>query len=136
MLIADWCKRNGLNEPIHYVFSNVSKQAGVLDPIFEKMLSSTDLKSRYRLSGMWTKGLMREVVQLQAADIIAYEGNKRAANHLGPGTKVFRKSLLNLRLTDELKFDPMFFGRDELIDWINDSKDMLETPSPSSRIVA
>lgn len=42
---------------------------------------------------------MKEVVQLQAADVIAYELNKRAVNSVTGGRQFVRKSLDNLRLS-------------------------------------
>ena len=39
-----------------------------------------------------------KVTQLQAADIIAYEVNKRAANYIGEAENFMRKSFDNLNL--------------------------------------
>jgi hypothetical protein len=114
--LAEWA--DDINEPgpIHYVFAELKGQGGELDKIFRESLKRPNSKKWLRLNGMWAKGLMPDVTQLQAADIVAYELNKRTVNHISTHDKFVRKSLNNLakgiygeRLT------PLYFGRDELI---------------------
>ncbi len=105
-----------LDEPRHYVFADLEKQGGALDPMFRYMLSSAELTKKYRLSGMWTKGIMSKVTQLQASDIVAYEINKRAANLMGEGKKFIRRLLQNMNLYKN--FAPLYFGAVEINRWI------------------
>jgi hypothetical protein len=113
--LSQWADENSYHNPIHYVFAELGKQGGELDKIFKDCLKDPETKKQFRLNGMWTKGTMRDVVQLQAADIIAYEMNKRAVNDLGTDRKV-RKSLDSLRLDRD--FAPLYFGRNELLKWM------------------
>jgi hypothetical protein len=70
---------------------------------------------------MWSKGLMREVSQLQAADIAAYELNKRAVNHISFKPQFIRKSLNNLATgLYGSRLAPLYFGKPELITLISE----------------
>lgn len=114
--LAEWADDENEPGPIDYVFAELRGQGGELDKIFREMLSKPRDREWLRLSGMWTKGLMQEVTQLQAADVIAYELNKRAVNHVGTDDKFVRKSLNNLAqgiYQDRLA--PLYFGRAELL---------------------
>jgi hypothetical protein len=113
-----WCDGQGLEGLIHYVFADLAKQGADLDRIFRTALNNPSAKKQLRLRGMWSKGLMWEVVQLQAADIIAYEINKRAVNDAGMGEPFLRKSLANLHLHEN--FDAKYYGRDELNKLVSD----------------
>jgi hypothetical protein len=81
--------------------------------MFGMLLAEPEGRRQYRLNGTWTKGFPWDVVQLQAADIIAYEINKRAVNEYSEGVKFTRKSLHNLNLDYE-KFEPIYWGKEEL----------------------
>lgn len=111
-LINAWCDEQGHEGPVHYVFADLAKQGNDLDRVFRRALSDSNIKRQLRMNGMWTKGLMRDVVQLQAADIIAYEINKRAVDDAKRGEPYLRKSLGNLYL--DKNFDAKFYGREEL----------------------
>ena len=114
--ISEWCDEQNIHEPIHYVFADLAKQGGDLDSIFRTIAKKPELREAYRCNGMWTKGIMKDVVQLQAADISAYELNKRAVNYLSEGKQFIRRSLQNLRLYRN--FDPLYFGETEILNWI------------------
>jgi hypothetical protein len=59
---------------------------------------------------------MRDVVQLQAADIIAYELNKRTVNEIGINPRFVRLSLDNLaRGIYRTRLTPLYFGETELL---------------------
>jgi hypothetical protein len=81
------------------------------------MLNKPVEKKRYRGSDVWTKGIMKEDVQLQAADVIAYELNKRAVNTVSGGLQFVRRSLDNLRLSKN--FSKEYFDRDSFMRQIN-----------------
>lgn len=94
-----WCDQSGYRtDSICYVFGAFPKQGGELDRLFRELMDAPPLRARYRLTGTWSKADMKEVVQVQAADIIAYELNKRAVNSVGSGEQFVRRSLDNLRL--------------------------------------
>jgi hypothetical protein len=50
---------------------------------------------------------------LQAADIVAYEFNKRAVNEYGPKDQVIRKSLQNLQFNYD-KVEPLYYGKERI----------------------
>lgn len=112
----EWCNKNNIKDEINYFFAHLNKQGGVLDDMFNLMLSTPGLRKKHRVGAAWSKGLAKDFPPLQAADIIAYEINKRAANHMGKGEDFVRKSLDNLNLTKN--FDPLYFGKQEIIKWI------------------
>lgn len=118
MAMNEWCDDKGISGPIDYMFADLPKQGSSLDPMFRLLLKDPKLRSEYRLAGTWTKALARDVPALQAADIIAYESNKRALNHMTEGVRFIRQSLENLRL--EYNFDPLYFGEIELRRWGKD----------------
>ncbi|MFY9555476.1 MAG: hypothetical protein WAV47_12260 [Blastocatellia bacterium] len=57
--------------------------------------------------------MMKDKPQLQAADIVAYEVNKRAANIFGLDENKLRASLNNLELTAP-NFRGMYYGKIEI----------------------
>jgi len=113
--LAEWSDKNNQPGPIHYVFAELQGQGNELDKIFREALKEPRMKSWLRLSGMWSKGLMRDVSQLQAADIAAYELNKRAVNHVSSKPQFIRKSLNNLATgLYGSRLAPLYFGKPEL----------------------
>jgi hypothetical protein len=114
--IAEWADENSIAGPIHYVFAELKGQGNELDEIFRRSLKNRPIKEWMRLTGMWTKGLMRDVTQLQAADIVAYEINKRSVNHISDAPNFVRNSLQNLAAgIYEKRLAPLYFGREELL---------------------
>jgi hypothetical protein len=121
--IASWCRKNNHNEPIRYFFSHIVKQGAYLDEWFSYCLRHPELKKRYRMFESWSKGLMKDVPPLQAADIIAYEMNKRAANEYGKTKQYFRPELDSLNLPPD-RFNALFYGKEELHDILNKNDDI------------
>ncbi len=117
--LAVWCDQSSYSNEtsICYVFGDFPKQGGELDRLFKEMLNTPVERKRYRVSGVWTKGIMKEVVQLQAADVIAYELNKRAVNSVSGGRQFVRRSLDNLRLSKN--FSAEYFDRNSFMRQIN-----------------
>jgi hypothetical protein len=115
--LNEWCDTLGYQGQIKYIFAELAKQGSVLDPLFKMLNTHADFRTQYRMSGMWHKGLMKRVVQLQAADVIAYEVNKRAANHMSPDKNYLRRSMASLDLNEN--FEPLYFGHSEIRKWIN-----------------
>jgi hypothetical protein len=119
--LAEWCDANNHPGPIHYVFAELQGQGNELDKIFREALREPRMKSWLRLSGMWSKGLMRDVTQLQAADIVAYEINKRAVNYVSAKPQFVRKSLDNLATgIYGSRLAPLYFGRPELMKLVSE----------------
>jgi hypothetical protein len=116
--IGFWADKNKVNEPIHYVFAHLNKQGGELDWIFETCLNDPKVKDWFRMNAMWTKAFAKDVGQLQAADIFAYEINKHVVNYVSRGERPTRKSFLNLYYGQKFT-DPMYFGRKELTEWVS-----------------
>jgi hypothetical protein len=112
--LGEWAEEQNHPGSIHYVFAELAKQGGELDRIFTRCLKDPEVRQRYKLNGMWTKGLMREIVQLQAADVMAYELNKRAVNQFGVGLKTVRKSL-DIFQYDRDRFAPLYISRKEIL---------------------
>lgn len=117
--LKDWCNRTGYDGTINYVFADLAKQGGALDRVFREVLNDPELKKRFAVRGAWAKGLMRDTVQLQAADVVAYELNKRAVDEIKAGKtgqRHIRKSLENMHLSK--KFAPLYFNKEEMTKWI------------------
>lgn len=117
--LKDWCNQTGYNGTVQYVFADLAKQGRALDRIFREVLDHPEAKEWFRASGMWTKGLMRDVVQLQAADVVTYELNKRIVDEIKAGKsgqRHIRKSLENMHLSK--KFAPLYFNREDMMRWI------------------
>jgi len=121
--LAEWADEKGQPGPIHYVFAELNGQGNELDKIFRESLKMPNVRKWLRLNGMWSKGLMREVTQLQAADIVAYELNKRVVNHMSPNENFVRKSLNNLAEGIYMnRLAPLYFGKDELIRLLHETQ--------------
>ena len=117
--LNEWCDRHQYTDKMLYVFSELNRQGSALDRMFREVLASPALTHRYRTNDRWVKGSMKECVPLQAADILAYELNKRAVNSASGGAQFVRKSLYNLRLSRG--FLAAYFARDNLSSLIIDS---------------
>ena len=113
--LGEWATERNYPGTIHYVFAELPKQGNELDRIFTRCLKDPEVRNRYKLNGMWTKGLMRELVQLQAADVMAYELNKRAVNEFGAGERRVRRSL-DMFQYDRDRFAPLYIGRKQILD--------------------
>lgn len=117
--LKDWYKDKSYDGEVRYVFADMAKQGAALDRIFHEVSGHPEAKKRFRLNGTWAKGVMREVVQLQAADVVAYEINKRVVDEVKAGRtgeRHIRKSLDNMRLSK--KFAPLYFNSKDMRKWI------------------
>lgn len=115
--LGEWADEINCNDSIHYVFAVLKGQGSELDTLYRDALRHPEATARLHLNGMWSKGIMQRVPQLQSADIVAYELNKRAVNHISNDPKFVRKSLNNLNLYEN--FAPLYFGKVELTKWIS-----------------
>lgn len=128
--LSGWCESNVYKDKsIHHVFAHMQGQGSDLDAIFNTLLQRPKLKELAKLSGMWTKDFAKDVPQLQAADIIAYEINKQAVNVFGAGERAIRKSLDNLHLASRGRFHAGYYGREQLAQMMIDFREG-KIPSP------
>jgi hypothetical protein len=119
--LSGWCSNNGYeDETIHCVFAHMKGQGGDLDAIFNYALKRPEVKKALKLNGMWTKGMASDVPQLQAADIVAYEVNKRIVNAFGGGEQFIRKSLENLHLGYGNRFYAGYYSRGQMRQMVSD----------------
>lgn len=94
--VIEWADKYSYAEPIQYVFETGAEGAGELAAKMQDFYDDERTRTRYRLRG-WSFEDKREVVQLQAADFIAYETWKQMENRILEGEKrPMRKSLFNL----------------------------------------
>ena len=74
-LVDKWRQRHGYNEPVQYVFDRMTKGRRDIDDMFDVLVSGqADALHRYGVyADCWSFEDKAHVVQLQAADIWAYE---------------------------------------------------------------
>lgn len=95
-LVSNWIRKFSRTDPIHYVFEAGAEGRGEVDARFEEINSDEKLRDLYKLAS-WTFADKRNLVQLQAADVIAYETFKQMDNRIVEGAKrKVRKSLEDL----------------------------------------
>jgi hypothetical protein len=95
-LISDWAEERAHKGPIAYVFERGSGYEAELAQQFNIYLASDELKALYRLSTL-TFADKRDILPLQAADILVYEVRKRALNQTDDSKKKFvRRSMNNI----------------------------------------
>ena len=118
--LAEWRSQNGFDGPTRYLFAKLNKQGGDLDRMFTYGLKHDGMKKRYGIVRTWEKELANKVPGLQAADILAYEVNKRVVNMFGFGEQVVRKSLLSMRLTVGGRYYGAYLPRRRIRDMVRD----------------
>jgi hypothetical protein len=90
--IARWANKRDLKEKINYVFESGAGFGAGLYEIMQHVMSSPEGRESYRFES-WTFAT-KNMTQLQAADILAYETRKHVLNdQLGNGSRELRKSL-------------------------------------------
>ena len=99
--IKKWREEARVTEPIQFVFDRVSKGKGEIDSYFETLVSGGDhARVHFGVQGKcWSFRDKAEAVQLQAADIWAYEFFRFMRDCYSSGQKEPRKSLLSLALS-------------------------------------
>lgn len=96
--IAKWCEANKYNGPMAYVFEKGSAHDKEIRRLFEKGLGDKE-KEFYRV-GSFEFADKRDVIPLQASDILAYEVSKEVSRQRDKGsTRLTRESLKNLHLS-------------------------------------
>lgn len=103
-LIDRWRAKHGYTQPVQYVFDRLSKGRGDIDQMFGILVSGKDdALRRYGVyKDCWSFQDKAEVVQLQAADIWAYENYRYMVDCIMPwradgGRRKLRGSYKSLR---------------------------------------
>ena len=115
--IAAWAALSGHNEAINYFFEGGAKGTGELSAMMARIAKKPEARAAFRLSSISFAKKYDEVIdevmfpgliQLQAADILAYEVYKHMENfHFSPDKRPMRQSflqLLNLRFPLETRY--------------------------------
>jgi hypothetical protein len=105
VMVDKWRQKQGHKEPVQYVFDRLSKGKGDIEAIFNILLNGgADALRRYGVfRGGWSFEDKAKVVQLQAADIWAWENYRYMRDCIIPSStagvaaKKPRKSYLELR---------------------------------------
>ena len=113
---AEWAHKKGYTEPIEYVFENI-EGAGWVVEARRKILNSPSIRRDLLIGDINFKN-KRQFVQLQAADINAYETWKQMENRIiGDQSRETRKSIRNLK-EREGNFAVYRFTLESLTDYI------------------
>lgn len=126
--VAAWAGLTNHNEAIHYIFEAGAKGTGELALMMGKVSKRKEAKAAFRLGslsfaqkcdeliddGINGKVLFPGLRQLQAADILAYEGYKHMDNwHIANPKRPLRESFLHL-LRLPFRFDSTYHEKEEL----------------------
>ena len=85
-MVNRWREKHGYAEPVQYVFDRLSKGKGDINALFEKLVTGgQNAMNRYGVfKDCWSFQDKAEVVQLQAADIWAWENYRYMVNCFMP----------------------------------------------------
>jgi hypothetical protein len=96
--IANWCNENNYNAPMAYVFEKGSAHDKEIRKLFEEILGAGE-REFYRV-GSFSFADKKDVLPLQASDILAYEVTKETSRQRDQGTtRLTRKSIKNLHVS-------------------------------------
>lgn len=96
--IATWCNENHYNAPMDYIFEKGSPHDKEIRLIFENLLGVKE-KEFYRV-GSFEFADKRDVLPLQASDVLAYEVTKEISRQRDTGTtRLTRESIKNLHIS-------------------------------------
>jgi len=95
--VGGWARQFGRTDPVLYVFGDgvvARDKTEVLD-LFEKYLASDFHVKTFLIRGAKFAST-KSVVELQTADVAAYEMRKQMLRNIGADTRPVRKSMVNL----------------------------------------
>lgn len=99
-ITGSWAKDNGYSELINYVFESGVKGVGWIKENYKKVHIDEKAIEAFRINRLSFED-KRKVIQLQAADVNAYESWKQMENRIVNGKlRPLRKSALNLKQRD------------------------------------
>jgi hypothetical protein len=121
--LANWAAGTSHNEAINYFFEDGAKGGGELYQLMSKITKKKEARAAFRYRGLsfvpkWDETidgvLFPGVVQLQSADLLAYEGFKLMENwYVGEVKRPMRESMSKL-ITMPFYIDNTFHDRREL----------------------
>jgi hypothetical protein len=85
-LVGNWIRDFSRTDPLHFVFESGAEGSGEVAARLAEISGSERLRRLYNLAG-WSFADKRDVVQLQAADVWAYETFKQMDNRIVDGVK-------------------------------------------------
>jgi len=114
---AEKCQRKNI-PPMQWVFEAGTTGYGQVDQMFQSLNARADLRADWRIKGWSFQG--KDVLPLQAADVIAYEVYKHVENQiLDKGEKHdIRFSMADLFRECDVNY-LKWWSRDRLIEWVN-----------------
>lgn len=112
-----WCAGKNYNRPVQYVFEAGTAGHGQVDKMLRELYSNRSDRERFRIRGWSFQD--KNVVPLQAADVLAYEGFKQMENQLHDrGMRPERISFQHLVSTSDQHLQ--FWDRNRLLGWLED----------------
>lgn len=94
--IRKWADESNYHEPVEFVLENGAEHKGKVIAMQSTINGTPQLRERFRL-GSLTFAEKRQSLQLQAADLLAYEIRKHALNLLEGSPRQARYTFLNLK---------------------------------------
>jgi hypothetical protein len=117
--VSRWCDRAQYHEPIDWVFERGTAGSREIELFFQLCSENTSF-TRIAPNGWSFKG--KDVIPLQAADLVAYEMFKQVQNQIvEQGKRDIRLSAQDLWLKDDRTF-MKYWNRDRLTRWLNEPK--------------
>ena len=115
-----WCEKSKHNEPIDWVFEKGTVGSGQIQFYFNKCSETSDLTKMTRVQpGGWSF-YGKDVIPLQAADVMAYEIFKQVKNQIvDRGRKKIRLSALDLFRAKDVPY-LQYWDKDRLHGWLNE----------------
>jgi hypothetical protein len=132
--IGHWGMDRHRSDPINYVFEAGANGRHQVERMFNALYDAEDRTWRDKLLlGSWSFAEKQYVIQLQPADVLAYETYKHMLNRVVDGVKRdIRKSVRHLiRPTDE----GHYWDADRLLSWIVRSQSLIEKLNERERVL-
>jgi len=102
--VAKWANRTGRSDPINYVLEDGADGITGVHRLFNFVVKNPEYRQKC-LVGTWSFASKKDVIQLQAADLLAYEVYKDAINNLVNKRRILRNSARDLiRACDRTNF--------------------------------
>ncbi|MBI4529606.1 MAG: hypothetical protein HY695_37890 [Deltaproteobacteria bacterium] len=126
--IEKWSDAHNQQDPIQYIFEAGTHGAGQVGKMLGKLYADPAYRQMLRIKGWSFQG--KDLLPLQAADVVAYECYKHCENQiLDKGKRPIRKSAEDLfRLHDTDYF--WFSGKEHLQLWLDERNRGLEASQP------
>lgn len=115
---SNWCEDAKHGQAINWVFEAGTKGSGQIEFFLNKSYANPKIRQLLRLNGWAFKG--KDIIPLQAADVVAYEIYKHMQNQIIEGGKRYiRRSAVDLfRKKDELYLK--YWNKKRLLGWLQE----------------